>query len=85
MQENAGREFGRDMRDTLSRYGRDCDVRCAGNGGCPEDRLATPPYGEPGPLPARAQLPVSARQRPQVGELPPNRAGPVKHMARITE
>jgi uncharacterized protein len=27
----------------------DCDVRFACNGGCPNDRFATSPYGESGP------------------------------------
>ena len=42
------RKFGQDKRDTLTRYCRDCDVRFACNGGCPKDRFATSPYGEPG-------------------------------------
>jgi uncharacterized protein len=42
------RKFGRDKRDTLTRFCRDCDVRVACNGGCPKDRFATSPYGEPG-------------------------------------
>ena len=42
------RKFGQDKRDTLTRYCRDCDVRVACNGGCPKDRFATSPYGEPG-------------------------------------
>ena len=41
-------KFGQDKRDTLTRYCRDCDVRFACNGGCPKDRFATSPYGEPG-------------------------------------
>jgi uncharacterized protein len=41
-------KFGRDKRDTLTRYCLDCDVRFACNGGCPKDRFATSPYGEPG-------------------------------------
>ena len=40
--------FGEDKRDTLTRYCLDCDVRFACNGGCPKDRFATSPYGEPG-------------------------------------
>jgi uncharacterized protein len=44
----AQRKFGQDKRDTLTRYCRDCDVRPACNGGCPKDRFATSPYGEPG-------------------------------------
>ena len=42
------RKFGQDKRDTLTRYCRDCDVRFACNGGCPKDRFATAPSGEPG-------------------------------------
>jgi len=42
------RKFGQDKRDTLTQYCRDCDVRFACNGGCPKDRFATSPYGEPG-------------------------------------
>lgn len=41
-------QFGQAKRDTLTRYCRDCDVRFACNGGCPKDRFATSPYGEPG-------------------------------------
>jgi uncharacterized protein len=41
-------KFGQDKRDTLTRYCRDCDVRFACNGGCPKDRFAASPYGEPG-------------------------------------
>jgi uncharacterized protein len=44
----AQRKFGQDKRDTLTRYCRDCDVRPACHGGCPKDRFATSPYGEPG-------------------------------------
>ena len=40
--------FGRDKRDTLTQYCLDCDVRFACHGGCPKDRFATSPYGEPG-------------------------------------
>jgi uncharacterized protein len=42
------RAFGRAKRDTLTQYCLDCDVRFACNGGCPKDRFATSPYGEPG-------------------------------------
>lgn len=42
------RDFGRAKRDTLTTYCRDCDVRFACNGGCPKDRFATSPSGEPG-------------------------------------
>jgi uncharacterized protein len=41
-------QFGLDKRDTLTRYCRECDVRFACNGGCPKDRFATSPHGEPG-------------------------------------
>ena len=34
--------------DTLPQYCLDCDVRFACNGGCPKDRFATTPDGEPG-------------------------------------
>ena len=40
--------FGQDKRDTLTQYCLDCDVRFACNGGCPKDRFAASPYGEPG-------------------------------------
>jgi uncharacterized protein len=42
------RQFGQDKRDTLTQFCLDCDVRFACNGGCPKDRFATSPYGEPG-------------------------------------
>ena len=42
------RKFGQDKRDTLTRFCLDCDVRFACNGGCPKDRFAPSPYGEPG-------------------------------------
>ena len=52
MQELAGlprqRSFGQDKHDTLTAYCRDCDVRFACNGGCPKDRFAASPDGEPG-------------------------------------
>lgn len=41
-------KFGQDKRDTLTQYCLDCDVRFACNGGCPKDRFATSPTGEPG-------------------------------------
>ena len=41
-------KFGQDKRDTLTDYCLDCDIRFACNGGCPKDRFATSPYGEPG-------------------------------------
>ncbi len=42
------RQFGQAKRDTLPRYCRECDVRFACHGGCPKDRFATTPDGEPG-------------------------------------
>ena len=42
------RKFGQDKHDTLTQFCRDCEVRFACNGGCPKDRFATSPYGEPG-------------------------------------
>jgi len=40
--------FGRAKKSTLPRMCRDCDVRFACNGGCPKDRFATTPDGDPG-------------------------------------
>ena len=40
--------FGNAKLDTLPAYCRECDVRFACNGGCPKDRFATTPDGEPG-------------------------------------
>jgi serine-type anaerobic sulfatase-maturating enzyme len=42
------RQFGRDKRDTLPRFCRECDVRFACHGGCPKDRFTEAPDGEPG-------------------------------------
>ncbi|MCS6861749.1 MAG: anaerobic sulfatase maturase [Abditibacteriales bacterium] len=42
------RKFGRDKRDTLPRYCRECPVLFACNGGCPKDRFISTPDGEPG-------------------------------------
>ena len=42
------RAFGNAKLDTLPQYCLDCDVRFACNGGCPKDRFATAPTGEPG-------------------------------------
>jgi uncharacterized protein len=42
------KRFGLDKRDTLPRFCRECDVRFACHGGCPKDRFADDPYGEPG-------------------------------------
>ncbi|MFV2062790.1 MAG: anaerobic sulfatase maturase [Chloroflexota bacterium] len=41
-------KFGKDKRDTLPRFCRECDVRFACHGGCPKDRFIDDPYGEPG-------------------------------------
>jgi len=41
-------QFGLDKRDSLPRYCRECDVRFACHGGCPKDRFAKTPDGEPG-------------------------------------
>jgi uncharacterized protein len=41
-------QFGKDKRDSLTRYCLDCDIRFACNGGCPKDRFMISPYGEPG-------------------------------------
>ena len=41
-------QFGLDKRDTLPRFCRECDVRFACHGGCPKDRFASTPDGEPG-------------------------------------
>lgn len=40
--------FGNAKRDTLPAYCLACDVRFACNGGCPKDRFAVAPDGEPG-------------------------------------
>jgi len=42
------RKFGADKRDMLPKYCRECSVRFACNGGCPKDRFAMTPDGEPG-------------------------------------
>ena len=41
-------QFGRDKRDSLPRYCRECDVQFACHGGCPKDRFTTTPHGDPG-------------------------------------
>ncbi len=41
-------KFGLAKRDTLPRCCRECDVRFACHGGCPKDRFAIAPDGEPG-------------------------------------
>jgi len=40
--------FGKAKRDTLPRACRECDVLASCNGGCPKDRFAAAPDGEPG-------------------------------------
>jgi uncharacterized protein len=40
--------FGRDKLDRLPRFCTECDVRFACHGGCPKDRFAMTPDGEPG-------------------------------------
>lgn len=42
------RRFGLDKRDKLPAYCRSCEVRFVCNGGCPKNRLAVTPDGEPG-------------------------------------
>ena len=42
------RQFGRNKRDTLPRYCRECEVLNLCNGGCPKDRHALTPDGEAG-------------------------------------
>lgn len=42
------RQFGQAKLDTLPQYCRDCEVRFACNGGCPKNRFAETPNGEPG-------------------------------------
>jgi uncharacterized protein len=42
------RRFGTDKRDTLPRYCRECEVRCACHGECPRNRFILAPDGEPG-------------------------------------
>ena len=44
----AQREFGREKRDGLPRYCRECEVLGSCNGGCPKDRFARTPDGEEG-------------------------------------
>ena len=41
-------EFGRNKRERLPGYCRQCDVLALCNGGCPKDRLARTPAGEEG-------------------------------------
>jgi uncharacterized protein len=40
------RHFGRDKRDSLPRYCRECAVRFACHGECPKNRFVTTPHGE---------------------------------------
>lgn len=42
------RDFGNAKRDSLPAFCRTCDVRFACHGGCPKDRFALAPDGEPG-------------------------------------
>lgn len=42
------RQFGLHKRDSLPKYCRECEVRFICNGGCPKDRIAITPDGEPG-------------------------------------
>ena len=42
------RQFGRNKRDTLPRYCRECEVLRLCNGGCPKDRFIQTPDGEAG-------------------------------------
>ena len=42
------RQFGRDKRDSLPRYCRECAVRFACHGECPKNRFVTTPHGEGG-------------------------------------
>jgi uncharacterized protein len=44
----AQKAFGNAKLNTLPQYCRECDVLFACNGGCPKDRFATTPDGEPG-------------------------------------
>jgi uncharacterized protein len=48
LQSPAQEAFGQAKQDTLPRYCQACDVRAACNGGCPKDRIARTPDGEPG-------------------------------------
>ncbi len=41
-------DFGLAKRDSLPRYCLECDVRFACHGGCPKDRFALTPDGDPG-------------------------------------
>jgi uncharacterized protein len=41
-------KFGRDKRDALPRFCRECEVRFACHGGCPRNRFLKTPQGEPG-------------------------------------
>ena len=72
------RKFGLDKRDTLTRFCRDCDVRVACNGGCPKDRFATSPYGEPGQHYLCPGLPIVLPPRPRThaGHGDPVASGP---------
>jgi uncharacterized protein len=41
-------KFGKDKRDALPRFCRECEVRFACHGGCPRNRFLKTPQGEPG-------------------------------------
>lgn len=42
------RKFGQHKLDSLPKYCQECEVRFICNGGCPKDRIAVTPDGEPG-------------------------------------
>jgi len=84
------RRFGQVKRDTLPAYCKACDVRFACNGGCPKNRFALTPEGEPGLnylcagyqhffhliAPVMRQMAVALRERkPAASVLPQLRAG----------
>ncbi len=48
VQSDFQRQFGRDKRDTLPQYCRDCDVHFVCHGECPKHRFLTTPDGAPG-------------------------------------
>lgn len=48
VQSEQQRKFGRDKRDTLPKYCRQCEVRFACNGECPKHRFIKTPDGEEG-------------------------------------
>jgi len=84
------RRFGQVKRDTLPAYCKACDVRFACNGGCPKNRFALTPEGEPGLnylcagyqhffhliAPVMRQMAVALREgKPAASVLPQLRAG----------